>query len=238
MEHKTRADEGHGCGHGCGLNESCVTRVPIFRHLEPDERREIAAAIRPIRLRRRELLYRAGEPADALYIVNRGKIRIFRISENGKEQVLRILQQGDFTGELALFRESVHESFAEAMEDTGICRITRRELQAFLLKYPTIALKILAEFSERLDQSEKQATRIATEKADTRIAHYLVEAMRQPAVPQVIDLPMNRKDLASYLGTTPETISRKLAEFEEAGYIRQLSARRIEILDADELLLL
>lgn len=227
------------CARNCHLpHQSCVTLVPIFQHLEPAQWLEISEAIRPISLRRQEMLYRAGEPANSLYIVNRGKIRIFRLSENGKEQVIRILKQGDFTGELALFRESVHESYAEAMEEASICQITRQDLQAFLLKYPTISLKILAEFSERLDQSEKQATRIATEKADTRIAQYLVEAMTHPGTPQVIDLPMNRKDLASYLGTTPETISRKFAEFEQAGYIRQLSAKRIEILDADWLLLL
>lgn len=227
------------CGHGCSLpHHACVTLVPIFQHLEPDQLLEVSAAIRPLTLRRQEILYRAGESSDALYIVNRGKVRIYRLSEGGKEQVIRILQQGDFTGEMALFRESVHESYAEALEETSICQITRRDLQALLLKYPSISLKVLAEFSERLDQSEKQATRIATEKADTRIAQFLVESMEHPGTPQEIVLPMNRKDLASYLGTTPETISRKLAEFEDAGYIRQLSTKRIEIIDADELLLL
>lgn len=227
------------CSHGCSsLHHACVALVPIFRHLEPDRLMEVSAAIRPLTLRKQEMLYRAGEPSEALYIVNRGRVRIYRLSVGGKEQVIRILQQGDFTGEMALFRESVHESYAEALEETSICQITRRDFQALLLKYPTIALKVLDEFSRRLDESEKQATRIATEKADTRIAQYLVESMNRPGTPQEIVLPMNRKDLASYLGTTPETISRKLAEFEDAGYIRQLSPRRIEILDADELLLL
>ncbi|WP_286905864.1 methionine adenosyltransferase domain-containing protein [Clostridium sp. UBA1652] len=156
---------------------------------------------------------------------------------SGKEQLVRILNPGDFTGELALFRESIQEAYAEAMSDTDVCMISRNDLQEFLLKYPTISLKILSEFSNRLETSEKQTTRFATEKVDTRLALFLAECMESGDGPMEIELPMSKKDLASYLGTTPETISRKLADLENEGYIKQKSGRKIEILDLDGLLL-
>ena len=109
-------------------------------------------------------------------------------------------------------------------------------MQNFLLKYPTIALQILAEFSNRLDESERQAARVATERVETRIALYLAECMDNSGGSMEITLPMSRKDLASYLGTTPETVSRKLAELEAQGYIQQISGRKIRILDLDGLL--
>ena len=164
-------------------------------------------------------------------------MKIYRLSESGKEQLLRILNPGDFTGELALFSETIHEAYACAMEDTSICTVRRQDLQKLLLKYPSISLKVLAEFSSRLEQSEKQTTRFATEKVETRIALFLAECADSDSHDGEIILPMSKKDLASYLGTTPETISRKFYELEDAGYIKQKSNKRIQIMDLDSLLL-
>ncbi|WP_197028355.1 Crp/Fnr family transcriptional regulator [Bacillus sp. EB01] len=196
---------------------------------------EIMKTARPASFKKGEIVYQASSKSDSLYIVHNGKIRIYRLSESGKEQLVRILNPGDFTGELALFNEGVHESFAEAMADTEVCMIRRGDLQEFLLKYPTIALKILTEFSNRLEQSEKQGARTATEKVETRIALFLVDCLEDEATSLEFKLRMSKKDLASYLGTTPETVSRKLAEFEDAGLIRQKPQKRIEILDLDGL---
>ncbi|MEH6907935.1 Crp/Fnr family transcriptional regulator [Neobacillus drentensis] len=220
-----------------GTQKVCVSLVPIFNHLEEKQMNEIMKTTNSVSYKRGEIIYQAGDKSDALYIVNKGKIRIYRLAESGKEQLVRILNPGDFTGELALFNEALHESFAEAMEETQVCMINRSDLQEFLLKYPSISLKILAEFSNRLEQSEKQTTRFATEKVDTRIALFLVECLPNGGQPQEVKLPMSRKDLASYLGTTPETISRRLADLEAAGLIKQKPHKIIEILDLDGLLL-
>lgn len=219
-------------------HKSCVSLVPIFNHLEPEQMDEIMSAARSISINKGKLVYQAGEQSDSLYIVNNGKIKIYRLSESGKEQLLRILAPGEFTGEHALFNEGVHENFAEAMVDTQICYIKRSDLQTLLLKYPSISLKILSEFSKRLEQSEKQTVRFATEKVETRLALFLAECLDSGVQKTEITLPMSKKDLASYLGTTPETISRKLADLEMSGLIKQKSNKKIEILDLDELLLL
>lgn len=228
--------------HDCSIGShpaSCISVVPIFNHLEKEQMDEIMEAARSLSFHKGEMIYRAGQRSDSLYIVNKGKIKIYRLSESGKEQLVRILKPGDFTGELALFKETTHESFAEAMEKTRVCLIKRSDLQKFLLKYPSISLKLLAEFTNRLEQSEKQFARFVTEKVETRLALFLVECMEKENERQnQFVLPMSKKDLASYLGTTPETLSRKLADLEKQGYIRQKAHKKIEILDVDGLLLL
>ncbi|HHU91438.1 MAG TPA: Crp/Fnr family transcriptional regulator [Clostridiaceae bacterium] len=228
----------HSNCHHCNTHhKSCVSIVPIFNHLEDQQMDEIVQTIKPGKYKKGEIIYRAGDESDSLYIVNKGRIRIFRLSESGKEQLVRILTTGDFTGELALFSESTHESYAQAMEDTEVCMINRRDLQDFLIRYPSISLKILSEFSRRLEKSEVQTTRVSTEKVETRIAQYLAECVENNKSMEFL-LPMSKKDLASYLGTTPETISRKLAELEDAGYIAQKTSRKIVVLDLDGLLLI
>jgi len=217
--------------------KACVTIVPIFNHLEEFQMHEIMKLTKSINFKKGETIYRSGESSDSLYIVARGRVKIYRLSENGKEQILRILNPGDFTGELALFSETTHESFAQAIEDTSCCTVKRADMQALLVKYPSIALKLLSEFSNRLDTSETQTTRFATESVETRLALFLSECLDIRNPDNIINLPMSKKDLASYLGTTPETISRKLHDFEVSGYIKQLGGRKIEITDADGLLM-
>jgi len=198
---------------------------------------EISNVILTNRYQKGENIYHAGDQSNSLYIVREGRVRIYRISESGKEQLVRILHPGDFTGEVALFNETIHEAYAQAMEETHVCTVKRADLQNVLEKYPTVSLKLLAEFSSRLELSEKQTTRFATEKVETRISLFLIECIDDKSESKEFVLPMSKKDLASYLGTTPETISRKLYELEAAGYIKQKAQNGIEILDIDGLLL-
>lgn len=225
------------CHHCTDQDDYCISLVPIFNHLEKEQMDEIMTLIHSKAYKKGEDIYQTGKPSDALYIVRSGRVKIYRLSETGKEQILRILNPGDFTGELALFNESVHDAFASALADTDICMIKRNDLQNLLLKYPNISMKILSELSHRLAQSETQTTR-ATERVEMRIALFLVESMDHKSLSNVITLPMSKKDLASYLGTTPETISRKLMEFEDAGLIKQISNKSIKIIDVDGLLLI
>ncbi|GEQ32329.1 ArcR family transcriptional regulator [Marinilactibacillus psychrotolerans] len=224
--------------HASDPHKACVSLVPIFNHLEDTQLAEIMVTTQSVSYKKNELIYHAGDESDSLYIINKGRVRIYRLAESGKEQLVRFLNPGDFTGEMALFSESTHESYAEAVMDTKICMIKRADIQEFLLKYPSISLKVLAEFSNRLEASEKQATRFSTEKVETRIALFLVESLSEEKTGEnELILPMSKKDLASYLGTTPETISRKFNELEDKGYIKQVTHKKIRIQDINGLLL-
>lgn len=214
----------------------CVSRVPIFNHLTPDALAVIAdkAVMRPYE--RGQFIHRAGEPSARLFIVHKGKVKVYRLSDTGKEQLVRILNPGDFAGELALFSATAHDSYAEAMQESEICSIYQADVRDLLLQYPDVSLHVLAELSRRLGTSERQTTAIATESINARLAQYLADqAEHENSV--IFSLPMSRRYLASFLGTTPETVSRRLGEFEEAGWISQSGQRKIEILDLDALLL-
>lgn len=218
------------------MQKTCISIVPIFNHLTAAEMKEIVKTTNSVSHPRGHTIYRADEQSDGLYIVHKGRVKIYRLSETGKEQLVRILEPGDFTGELSLFSESVHTAYAEAMELVELCVMSRDDFQQFLLKYPAISLKVLNEFSTRLSKTEKQAANIAMESVEMRVAMYLADLVEEQKS-QSITLPTSRKDIASHLGTSPETVSRKLTEFEDAGWISQSSQRKIKILDLDALLL-
>ena len=226
-------EEKQSCHHA-----QCVRLVPIFNHLEDAEMDMIAASARVLHLQKGEILFHAGERDDTLYIVNSGKVRMYRLSDSGKEQLVRILHPGDFTGEYTIFQPgSTHENYAEALENTSICQINQVDVQRYLVEYPEISLKILSEVTKRLESSERQTAQVAIENVESRLIAYLLELVEKESNSQpIVTLPMSKKDLASYLGTTPESISRKFTSLEQHGLIEQLPKKRIKILDVDELL--
>lgn len=214
----------------------CVSRVPIFNHLPAEALSVIADKASMRAYERGQFIHRAGEASDKLFIVHKGKVKVYRLSDSGKEQLVRILSPGDFAGELALFSDEHHDSYAETMQTSEICTIYQSDVRALLLQYPDISLHVLAELSRRLGTSEKQTAAIATASINARLANYLTDLMEQEKSSS-FSLPMSRRHLASFLGTTPETVSRRLGEFEDAGWIEQNGQRKITILDLDALLL-
>lgn len=223
-----------GSGHSM---QGCVRLVPIFNHLQNEQMSEVMKTVYSTQYKNGDHLFHAGDESDALYVVHTGTVRVYRLSEAGKEQLVRLLLPGDFTGELALFRESEHESYAEVIEDAQVCRISRQDLQNLLERYPSIALHVLNELASRLEQAEQQTARVATEKVPVRLAHFFAELMPPFKNNAEVSLPMSRKDLAAHLGTTPETVSRTLKNFEKEGYLTQEGHKKIIIHDIDLMLL-
>lgn len=223
-----------GCQHHLEKDQLCVAKVPFFNHLSLDEMKKIASMSRHVNYKKGEIIFREGEPLQYLYIVHQGRVKNYQLFESGKEQLLRILESGEFMGELALFTEKTLDSFAEAMENTEICAIHRDDMQNLMKQYPSIALKILEQFSNRLEETEKLVGNLSSKDVESRTASYLVELVDKNDS-LTIELPMSKKDLASYLGTTSETISRRLSSFQTNGWIEQKGQRNIRILDRSAL---
>lgn len=221
---------------GCrkDINQLCVAKVPFFNHLEADEMMKIAEMGRHLHFNKGEIIFMEGDPLEYLYIVHQGRVKNYQLFESGKEQLLRILEPGEFMGELALFTKKVLDSCAEAMEKTEICAIHRDDMRDLMHQHPSIAVKILEQFSERLDQTEKLVGQLSSKDVETRTATYLLELAEEKGACDIV-LPMSKKDLASFLGTTSETISRRLSGFQMNGWIEQKGQRNIKILDMDAL---
>lgn len=209
----------------------CVEKVPIFNHLDYEYLVQIMELSHTREYKKNEMLYNAGDISDNLFILHTGQAKVYDIDENGKEHLLNILQPGDYVGETSLFLSSEHVNFAQATRDGEICTIYKDDLIALLNKHPEIAVKILEEFARRLRVSQTQAKRIASNTADSRLGLYLVENSTIRNDKPYIYLQMPRKDLANFLGMSPETISRKFKSFEDLGYIKQLNNKEIILLD-------
>lgn len=210
--------------------EQLVALVPIFEGLNDEELHEVAHRVRPRNYRRGEQLYGAGEHNPHLMIIHTGRVKVYRISESGHEQLIRLLGPGDFLGETTFINQAATDHFAMTLEESEICSLHRDDFRNQLMRYPTVAFKVLETLSHRLERTEYQVSSLTGDDAERRIAAYLLELAPSGGAGE-IQLPMAKRDVASYLGTTPETLSRKLAQIDAAGLIRLGRNRRIELLD-------
>lgn len=215
----------------------CIRLVPIFNHLNEEQMSLIAQSAHEVHYAKNALLFGNGDKDDTLYIVNNGRVRIYNLNESGREQTVRILNPGDFMGEVAIFQtESYHSNYAEAISEVSICRIHKKDMDNYLDAYPEIMRRILSDVTKRLQVSEKQTMQVGMEQVESRIINFLAEYVEDEENHTYVTLPMSKKELASYLGTTPETISRKFSSLEDKGLIKQHTHKYIEIFDLDELL--
>lgn len=214
----------------------CVQLVPIFQELATDQLDTIESIVRHHHYQTGETIFSADDSLDQLMIVSAGQVKVYQLAANGREQLLYLLQSGDIDGEAALFENQRRTSFGEALVPTDICSIRREDFQELMQKYPSISINVLNVFGKRLTKLERQTTSTATESVEARLANYLTETAASLKT-DTFKLPLKKKDLATFLGTTPETISRKLTRFEQQGLITQKAGKTIQINDADQLLL-
>ncbi|WP_019240238.1 MULTISPECIES: Crp/Fnr family transcriptional regulator [Bacillus] len=207
----------------------CLSIVPIFRNVNEEEMKELARIVTHKIFHKGEPIFLAGEHKKNLFVVHTGKVKITHISEDGHEKVIRILQTGDFFGELSLFRNTNIMNNAEALEQTEICLLEGEQFIKIMSHTPNLLIKILQHLSERLEKAEYQLSQISNQDVGQRLASFILK-QGECAKDEIFEFPMSKKDIASLLGTTRETLSRKLSSFQKEGYIA-LSGRRIQICD-------
>lgn len=215
----------------------CAQLVPIFKTLSTQQLQLIDQIVHHHHFATGDFLYQEGDPTTALTIVASGQAKAFQTTVAGKEHLLYLLQTGDIDGEAALFSDDRHYSVsAQALTPTAVCSIERREFQNLLLKYPPINLQVLKALGHKLLGVETRATKANTASVADRLADYLTETAASLDTNQ-FQLPLKQKDLATFIGTTPETVSRLLARLVKAGAISRPKTNQIKIIDADKLLL-
>jgi CRP/FNR family transcriptional regulator len=162
-------------------------------------------------------------------------VKVSRFSPSGKEQIVRILNPGDFTGELSLFSHTVLTDTAEALETTEICLIQGKVINDLMLRTPLIAIKFLEKYTERIEMAEDKLEQLTLYDVEQRIAKTLLamlhDQQKDDLGNNVLMLPVSKKDLAVMIGTTQESLSRKLALFQEQGLIKLVGQRQIIIVD-------
>ncbi|MGA2888852.1 MAG: Crp/Fnr family transcriptional regulator [Terracidiphilus sp.] len=181
-----------------------------------------------------ELLFSEGEPCNGLHIIARGKVRIFKTSIGGREQVLAVNMPGESVAELPVFDGDPFPASAVATEETEIAYISRRDFQAYCLEHPEVALKVLKVVGARLRRLVGIIEELSFTTVRQRLISVLLKLAQSEGISTLhgveIQLPASHQELANQLGTVRELISRNLMRLQAEGLL-DVDARQILIKD-------
>jgi CRP/FNR family transcriptional regulator, anaerobic regulatory protein len=220
--------------------ELCTRKVPIFASLSEEDLAKVSVMIKHRKYEKGEALILEEQPSDTLFIIKQGHVKLLKTTPQGKEQILHILSNGDFFGELNIFNSDELSNFsAYALKKTEICMFTKEDMEHLVRNNPDISLKLLKTVTKRLAHAENLAQSLATKDPEIRIVHMILELVDKygkTVQGQIkVELPLSREELANYVGVTRETISRKFSKFERLGIIEIKGTREITIRNMQKL---
>jgi CRP-like cAMP-binding protein len=216
---------------------TCAAGVPVFRVLPDADLQRIGQAMSHHHYRKGEVVAAAGSTLDHLYVVAHGRLNVVHTTAGGRQQVVRSIGPGEFMGEMALFFESILEGDIVAVEETEACVLPKQAVQE-VLRNPEALLRLLEEMAKRLSAAEQLIADLGLRDVEQRLAAELVRLAAESPVDErgvTVTVPVPWARLAVKLGTTPETLSRRLGSLADRGLLRQLGGRTIAILDLEAL---
>ena len=167
-------------------------------------------------------------------VVHTGRLRISRLSADGAQQLIRVLGPGDFTGETAVLSGRGPDDHAIALGDSRLCVFHHSDLAALIREHPEIGLRMLTAVAERLSETEDRLSALTTRGVESRLAYYLYGLPRARGEHVAsVTLPLAKKDVASLLDTTPESLSRALRSLAHKRAISLGAGRSVSITDPD-----
>ena len=215
-------------------SSSCVGRVPVFKGLSHSEIHQIESIVESNVYDKGTFVFREGEKSDSLFVLNEGLVKLTQSSSDGKEHIIRFLFPGDYFGQFALLQNKQNYVSAEMIESGTVCLLHRKNFIPLLEKNTTLAYNFLLSMSEQLHHAEDWAAALHMLEVDKRLAKILLYFRSKDDSKNKIHLPASKKEIAAMIGTTAETLSRKLNYFEELNLII-VDKRVIHILDPESL---
>lgn len=200
-----------------------LKKVPLFENVDDAELTRISQMLVEKGFSKDATIVAKDEPGDAMYIIARGRVKVVMPGDGGREVILNILKAGDFFGEMALLEASQRSADVISAEDTRVLVLKREVFVEHVLQSPKIALNIMAELSRRLRRADELISDLALLDVGARIARIIAELGERDGVETeeglVVRERPTQQDIASMIGTSRETVSRMLSDWQRAGLI-------------------
>lgn len=215
------ATEAHQCS--IDLRLRILARLPFFAGLPQKAVESINRHFVEVGYQPGDRIYTSGDPADRLYVVAEGKVKILQHAAGGRDVLLDILTTGDFFGSLTALGAAAYSDSAEVQAPACVLSVRSDSFRQILDEYPELALKTLDVMAARLNDANQRVLQISSMPVEKRVAVTLQKLARklgrQTEEMLLIDVPLSRDDLAEMTSTTPETVSRVLSQLQSGGVI-------------------
>lgn len=211
-----------------------LKQAPLFSDFSEEELGEVLALTAVRRFRKGTIIFHENEPGAAFFLVKSGRIKVFKLAEDGRELILGIFGPNAIFGDVPVFDGGPYPASAAALTDAEVYAIARTGFEELVKDHPEIALKVIRVLGKRLRQAHNLVRDLALKNVPQRLSGLLIRLADEYGRPSdggtLLDLPLSRQDMAQLIGISRETLIRELTKFAKAGLIR-LDKRRITIAD-------
>ncbi|PZP45848.1 MAG: Crp/Fnr family transcriptional regulator [Pseudopedobacter saltans] len=218
----------------------CHTRIlSIFKNLTPEEIENIDANKKCQLFKKGEYLYKENSYPTGHYCISSGKVKLSTLGENGREHILKIVGEGDITGENAIFSKHPHHHSAIAIEDTMTCFVPKEAFMKSLRNSPAMTMDVLEALSKNIETAERKQQDFAQKNVKERLADTLLSFKNSYGEndEHFLNIKFSREEIADFIGTSTETVIRLLSEWNSASIIT-LNKKQIRINSVDKLTLI
>ena len=207
-----------------------ILNIPLFKGLPQSQLEKIEKIAVKKNFKKGSTIFFEGDEGNGFYIVVTGRVKIYKISLEGKEQILHIFGQGEPFGEVPVFSGSIFPANAQTLENSSLVFFPRDAFVKFISENIPVVMNMLAVLSMRLRQFTVQIENLSLKEVPGRLAGYILFLSKELKNDNKIQLNISKGQLASLLGTIPETLSRIFFKMNELGFI-EVEGSNIKILD-------
>lgn len=205
------------------LSPTCIGHLWIFQNLDPKEVKALTREALRKKSTPGQALFLQGNPADEMFLIKGGRVKLSKILEDGTELTLDIRKAGDFVGENMFSEESQYPVSAYCLEDTLTCGFSRSQFEELVLQHPRVGLQIIKNLSERITWLTMRVGSLAVTNIEDRLYRVLTTVAREHGVasPQgrVIQFPLTHEDLSFLTGAHRVSVTRAMKALKQAGKI-------------------
>lgn len=215
-----------------------LKNADLFSWMSPAEIEEMARTTRMVPCRKKEIFFFPHQPSQAVYLVKKGSIKLFRLAVDGREIILDILGPGEIFGEMALAGEQSRSHSAEALENGLVCIIPRKAFEEMARRHPDFAFRIIKLIGLRFRAMESRIEDLAFQNVHDRLLLTLGNLARKHGVAEkngTIRLPVTQSNLAFLIGASREAVADQLRELKQQGLV-ETSYRAIHLMRPDAII--
>ena len=211
-----------------------ISRVPSFSGLPESQLEKIKDIALDRHFNKGAIIFTDGDEGDGFFVVVEGLVKIFKASPDGKEQILHIYGPGEPFGQVAVYAGRSYPASAQAIAKSHVLFFPRAAFVDLIARIPSLAMNMLAVLSKRLREFTSQVENLSLKEVPGRLAGYLTYLADEQGEDNIATLTISKGQIASLLGTIPETLSRILARMTELNLI-EMDGRKIKLLNRTKL---
>lgn len=211
-----------------------IKSLPLFKKIDDKDIEKLSKIAFIKNIENGKAIFLEGEKANSFYFLLEGKVKIYKLSPEGKEQILRIVEENDLFGEVPVLQNKDYPAYSQTITDCIVLGFYARDFIGAVKQIPELSVSIISFLCNRLEKFTALIETISLKEVPTRLANYFLALLEDNNCPNKCFLKITKAQLASVIGTVPETLSRALKKIKDENII-DIDGNEINILDFDKL---